>query len=98
MIGEDYRSLIELAFKKCDKFALVIQKDLFINDEWAMKFYHKKLGDIQSSLTEVATKFGFLLIYTKAIFYLIKNWIAMENLKIFLKDWVRKLSCFSKGL
>ena len=53
VIGEDYRSLIELAFKKCDKFALVIQKNLFINDEWAKKFYPKKLGDIESSLIEM---------------------------------------------
>ena len=53
VIGEDYRSLIEMASKKCDKFALVIRKDMFINDEWAMKFYHKKLGDIQSSLIEM---------------------------------------------
>lgn len=51
--GEDYRLLIELAFKKCDKFALVIRKDMFEEEEFVSKFYNKKLKDIQSSLIEM---------------------------------------------
>lgn len=51
--GKDYQDLIELAYTKCDKFALVIRRYLFVNDEWALKFYNKTLGDIQSSLIEM---------------------------------------------
>lgn len=53
VIGENYRLLIEMASKNCDKFALVIRKDMFEREEMAMKFYHKKLDDIQSSLIEM---------------------------------------------
>ena len=51
--GENYHSLIEIASKNCDVFALVIRKDLFEKEEMAMKFYYKKLNDIQSSLIEM---------------------------------------------
>ena len=53
VIGKEYQALIELASKKCDKFGLVVRKDMFENDEWAMKFYNNTLGDIQNSLIEM---------------------------------------------
>lgn len=53
VVGKEYQDLIELVSKKCDKFALVVRKDMFENDKWAMRFYNKTLGDIQSSLIEM---------------------------------------------
>lgn len=53
VIGKEYQLLIELVSKKCDKFELIVRKDMFENDEWAIKFYNKTLGDIQDSLIEM---------------------------------------------
>ena len=53
IVGKNYQALIELASKKCDKFGLVIRKDMFLNDEWIKKFYNNTLGDIESSLVEM---------------------------------------------
>ena len=97
VIGEDYRSLIELAFKKCDKFALVIQKGMFINDEWAMKFYHKNLGDIESSLIEMKEQSEWAVTITEGtanVYYYELN----EQTKQFLQSKSNSLFGWIKGL
>ena len=97
VIGEDYRSLIELAFKKCDKFALVIQKGLFINDEWAMKFYNKNLGDIESSLIEMKEQSEWAVTITEGtanVYYYELN----KQTKQFLQTKSNSLFGWIKGL
>jgi len=51
--GRNYRSLIELAFKKCDKFAFVKRRDLMSDEELAMKYHNEFVKDIESSLIEM---------------------------------------------
>ena len=95
--GEEYRKLIKLAFKKCDKFALVIQKNLFINDEWAKKFYHKKLGDIESSLIEMKEQSEWAVTITEGtanVYYYELN----EETKQFLQTKSDSLFGWIKGL
>lgn len=53
VIGKEYQDLIEFVSETCDTFALVVRKDMFESDEWAMKFYKNTLGEIQSSLIEM---------------------------------------------
>ena len=51
--GDDYRSLIELAFRKCDKFTFVKRKDLMADEQLAMKYHNETVKDIQNSLIEM---------------------------------------------
>ena len=41
IIGEDYRSLIELASKKCDKFAFVLRRDMMADEELANEVFQQ---------------------------------------------------------
>jgi hypothetical protein len=50
--GENYRSLIELASKKCDKFAFVQRRDMMVDEIVAMKYHNKLVKDIKSSFIE----------------------------------------------
>lgn len=51
--GEDYRSLIELASKKCDKFAFVKRRDMMADEALVMKIFNKLVEDIQDSFIEM---------------------------------------------
>lgn len=96
--GEDYRSLIELAMKKCDRFAFVIRRDMISDEKLAMKYHNKLVKDIQSSFIErkeqsewVVTE---LLEATAYVFYYELN----EQTKHFLQtksnslfDWISPL-------
>ncbi|SES44522.1 hypothetical protein [Psychrobacillus sp. OK032] len=53
VIGEDYRSLIEIASKKCDKFAFVKRKDMMADEKLAMKYFNEFVKDIKNSLIEM---------------------------------------------
>lgn len=50
--GEDYRLLIELAMKRCDKFAFVKRRDMMADEKVAMKYHNKLVKVIQSSFIE----------------------------------------------
>lgn len=50
--GEDYRLLIELAMKKCNKFAFVKRRDMMADEKLAMKNHNKLVKDIQGSFIE----------------------------------------------
>jgi len=51
--GEDYCSLIELASKKCDKFAFVKRRDMMADEALVMKIFNKLVEDIQDSFIEM---------------------------------------------
>ena len=51
--GDDYRSLIELAFHKCDKFAFVKRRDMMADEQLAMKYHNETVKDIENSLIEM---------------------------------------------
>lgn len=53
MTGDDYRSLIELAFHKYDKFAFVKRRDMMADEQLAMKYYNETVKDIENSLIEM---------------------------------------------
>ncbi len=50
--GENYRSLIDLAMKKCDKFAFVKRRDMMADEKVAMRYHNKLVKDIQGSFIE----------------------------------------------
>ena len=51
--GKNYRALIELASKKCEKFAFVIRKDMLADEEVYMKYHRKFVRNIQDSFIEM---------------------------------------------
>lgn len=85
IVGKDYQALIELASKKCDKFALVVRKDMFENDELAMKFYNKTLGDIQNSLIEMKEQSEWAVTKLSEVTAYICYYEINEQTKHFLK-------------
>jgi hypothetical protein len=98
IIGEDYRLLIELAMKKCDKFAFVIRRDMLADEKLAMKYHNKLVKDIQRSFIERKEQSEWavteLLEATAYVFYYELN----EQTKLFLQtkceslfDWISPL-------
>lgn len=83
--GEDYRLLIELAMKKCDKFAFVIRRDMLADEKLAMKYHNKLVKDIQSSFIQRQEQSEWavteLLEATAYVFYYELN----EQTKLFLQ-------------
>lgn len=51
--GEDYRSLVELALKKCDTFAFVMRRDMIADEAAVMARYNKLVEGIQDSFIEM---------------------------------------------
>ncbi|WP_066299170.1 hypothetical protein [Bacillus sp. FJAT-29937] len=96
--GEDYRSLIELALKKCDTFAFVKRRDMMADEELAMEYHYKLVRNIQGSFFERKEQSEWevtkLLEATAYVFYYELN----EQTKHFLKtksnslfDWISPL-------
>lgn len=96
--GEDYRSLIELALKKCDTFAFIKRRDMMADEELAMKYHNKLVRNIQGSFIERKEqsewKVTKLLEATAYVFYYELN----EQTKHFLQtksnslfDWISPL-------
>lgn len=83
--GEDYRSLIELALKKCDKFAFVKRRDMMADEKVAMKHHDKLVKEIKGSFIErkEQSEWGVteLLEATAYVFYYKLN----EQTKLFLQ-------------
>lgn len=96
--GEDYRSLIELALKKCDTFAFVKRRDMMADEELAMEYHYKLVRNIQGSFIERKEQSEWevtkLLEATAYVFYYELN----EQTKHFLQtksnslfDWISPL-------
>ncbi|ARJ38286.1 hypothetical protein SporoP8_04980 [Sporosarcina ureae] len=96
--GEDYRSLIELALKKCDTFAFVKRRDMMADEELAMKYHYKLVRNIQEAFIERKEQSEWevtkLLEATAYVFYYELN----EQTKHFLQtksnslfDWISPL-------
>lgn len=51
--GDDYRTLIELAFNNCDKFAFVKRRDMMADERLAMRYHNEIVKDIENSLIEM---------------------------------------------
>ncbi|MBA2176231.1 stage III sporulation protein AH [Halobacillus locisalis] len=96
--GDDYRSLIELASKKCDRFAFVKRRDMMADEKVALKYHNEWVKDIQSSFIERKAQSEWpgtqLFGATAYVFYYELN----EQTKLFLQskahalfDWVSPL-------
>jgi hypothetical protein len=51
--GQDYRLLIEVAAKKCNRFAFVKRRDMMADEALVMKNFYKLVEDIQDSFIEM---------------------------------------------
>ena len=51
--GEDYRFLIEVAAKICNRFAIVKRRDMMADEALVMKNFNKLVEDIQDSFIEM---------------------------------------------
>lgn len=96
--GDDYRSLIELASRKCDTFAFVVRKDMMADEKLAMKYHNEFVSEIQSSFIErkKQSEWAVTALYdsTAYVFYYELN----EQTKLFLQrksqalfDWISPL-------
>lgn len=92
---DDYRSLIELAMKKCDKFAFVKRRDMMADEKVAMKYHNKLVKDIQGSFIEMKEQSEWevteLLEATAYVFYYelneqTKHFLQTKSSSLF--DWI----------
>lgn len=83
--GKDYRFLIEVAAKKCNRFAIVERSDMMADEAVAMEFFNKLVEDIQDSFIEMKEQSEWettkLLDSTAYVFYYELNKKTVEFLQ-----------------